>query len=173
MTTILKTSNGETMLLSHDTNSPRPYSLAFRVQGVKGIWMDLNKSWMIENVTKAHRWTGAKPWLEQHDHPFWKKFGDDAKTFGHGGMDFLVFHLFVESAKKIRRLKLMCMMRPLGRPLLLCRKPVLRPEVTLKFFQILPVADGQSESLTVSGANCMFLKKRTFFPKKPHFVLFF
>lgn len=100
VTTILKTSNGETVLLSHDTNLPRPYSLGFRVQGTKGIWMDVNKSVHIEGQSKAHAWEESKAWFEKYDHPLWKKFGDDAKTAGHGGMDFFVFHHFVESAKR-------------------------------------------------------------------------
>lgn len=100
VTTILKTSNGETILLSHDTNLPRPYSLGFRVQGTKGIWMDVNKSLMIEGKTKAHSWELAQPLLDQYDHPLWRRYGSDAKTAGHGGMDFFVFHHFVESAKQ-------------------------------------------------------------------------
>jgi len=100
VTTILKTSNGETILLSHDTNLPRPYSLGFRVQGTKGIWMDVNQSLMIEGKTKAHAWEKAQTWLDQYDHPLWEKYGADAKTAGHGGMDFFVFHHFVECAKR-------------------------------------------------------------------------
>ena len=100
VTTILKTSNGETMLLSHDTGLPRPYSLGFRVQGTKGIWMDVNKSLMLDGKTAAHKWEDAQTWLDRYDHPLWKKYGADAKTAGHGGMDFFVFHHFVECAKQ-------------------------------------------------------------------------
>jgi predicted dehydrogenase len=100
VTSVIKSSNGETFLLSHDTGLPRPYSLGFRVQGTKGIWMDVNKSLLIEGKTKAHAWEEAKTWLDQYDHPLWKKYGNDAKTAGHGGMDFFVFHHFVECAKR-------------------------------------------------------------------------
>ncbi|MCC7244532.1 MAG: Gfo/Idh/MocA family oxidoreductase [Saprospiraceae bacterium] len=100
VTSVLKTSNGETILLSHDTGLPRPYSLGFRVQGTRGIWMDVNKSLLIEGKTEPHRWKEAKEWLDQYDHPLWKRYGNDAKTAGHGGMDFFVFHHFVESAKR-------------------------------------------------------------------------
>jgi predicted dehydrogenase len=48
VTTMIKCANEETILLQHDTNLPRPYSLGFRVQGTKGIWMDVNKSIYIE-----------------------------------------------------------------------------------------------------------------------------
>lgn len=100
VTTIIKTANGETILLSHDTNLARPYSLGFRVQGTRGIWMDVNKSLLLDGKTKAHAWEPAQTWLDQYDHPLWKKYGADAKTAGHGGMDFFVFHHFIESAKR-------------------------------------------------------------------------
>lgn len=100
VTTIIKTSNGETVLLSHDTGLPRPYSLGFRVQGTKGIWMDVNKSLLLDGKTKAHAWEEAQSWLDRYDHPLWRRYGNDAKTAGHGGMDFFVFHHFVECAKR-------------------------------------------------------------------------
>ena len=62
--------NGETILLSHDTSLPRPYSLGFRVQGTRGLWMDVNHSIYIEGQSKQHdRWDDAQPWLEKYDHP--------------------------------------------------------------------------------------------------------
>jgi predicted dehydrogenase len=100
VTTVLKTVNGESVIISHDTNLPRPYSLGFRVQGTKGIWMDLNKSLMIEGKTAPHKWEDAQSWLDKYDHPLWQRYGADAKAGGHGGMDFFVFHHFVESAKR-------------------------------------------------------------------------
>ncbi len=100
VTTILKTSNEETILLSHDTGLPRPYSLGFRVQGSKGIWMDVNKSLLLAGKTKDHTWEEAKAWLDKYDHPLWRKYGEDAKAAGHGGMDFFVFHHFIESVKR-------------------------------------------------------------------------
>ena len=100
VTTIIKCANGETVLLSHDTNLPRPYSLGFRVQGTNGIWMDVNKSLLIDGKTKAHQWTKAEEWLTQYDHPLWKKYGKQAEGAGHGGMDFLLDNAFVECAKR-------------------------------------------------------------------------
>ncbi len=100
VTTQIQCSNGETVLLTHDTNLPRPYSLGFRVQGTHGIWMDVNKSLLIQGVTKDHAWEDAKSWLEKYDHPLWQKHGENAKTAGHGGMDFFVFNHFVECAKR-------------------------------------------------------------------------
>ncbi|MBS1916079.1 MAG: Gfo/Idh/MocA family oxidoreductase [Bacteroidetes bacterium] len=101
VTTHLKCANGETVLLQHDTNNPRPYSLGFRVQGTKGLWMDVNKSLYIEGVsTKEDAWEDAKPYLEKYDHPLWKRWSKETEGAGHGGMDFFVLHAFVESIKR-------------------------------------------------------------------------
>lgn len=101
VTTMISTSNNETILLQHDTNLPRPYSLGFRVQGTKGIWMDLNKSIYIEGQSKkAHQWDDAKEWLDKYDHPLWKKYGSDASGAGHGGMDWFVINAFIEAVKR-------------------------------------------------------------------------
>lgn len=62
--------------------------------------MDVNKSLSIEGKTAPHKWEEAQSWLDRYDHPLWKKYGADAKTAGHGGMDFFVFHHFVECAKQ-------------------------------------------------------------------------
>jgi predicted dehydrogenase len=99
VTTMIKCWNGETIMLQHDTNLPRPYSLGFRVQGTNGLWMDINKSIYVEGVSKAHRWEEAQPWLDKYDHPLWKKYGNDAQGAGHGGMDWFVLNAFVESVK--------------------------------------------------------------------------
>jgi len=101
VTTMIKCANGETVLLQHDTNLPRPYSLGFRVQGTKGLWMDVNHSLYIEGVSaKAHQWEEAKPYLDKYDHPLWQKWTADTEGAGHGGMDFFVLHAFIESIKR-------------------------------------------------------------------------
>ena len=101
ITTVIRTINGESIIVSHDTNLPRPYSLGFRVQGTEGIWMDINDSIYLENVSpQAHRWEDAAPYLEKYDHPLWKRYAERATGAGHGGMDFFVVHAFVESIKR-------------------------------------------------------------------------
>ncbi len=100
VTTMIRTVNGETIMLQHDTNLPRPYSLGFRVQGTKGLWMDVNKSIYLEGQsTKAHQWEEAKPYLDKYDHPLWKRWSMETENAGHGGMDFFVLHAFIESIK--------------------------------------------------------------------------
>jgi predicted dehydrogenase len=101
VTTMIRCANEETILLQHDTNLPRPYSLGFRVQGTKGIWMDINDGIYIEGQSKAgHAWDPADEWLTKYDHPLWKKYGSDAAGAGHGGMDWFVLNAFVEAVKR-------------------------------------------------------------------------
>jgi len=100
VTTQIACENGETVLLTHDTSLPRPYSLGFRVQGTGGIWMDLNQSIYLEGKSpEAHKWEPAQPWLDRYDHPLWRKHGERAAGGGHGGMDFFVVRAFVEALK--------------------------------------------------------------------------
>jgi predicted dehydrogenase len=101
VTTMIHTRNGETVMVSHDTNLPRPYSLAFRVQGTRGLWMNDNGSIYIEGVSpEARRWEPFGPYQDEYDHPLWKRFADDARGAGHGGMDFFVMNAFVEAVKR-------------------------------------------------------------------------
>ena len=101
VTTMINCANGETVLLSHDTHLPRPYSLGFRVQGTKGLWMDVAKSVYIENQSKQDdEWDSVDDWFKKYDHPLWKKNEGKALGAGHGGMDWFVFNGFVEAVKQ-------------------------------------------------------------------------
>lgn len=101
VTTQIKCANGETILLQHDTNSPRPYSLGFRVQGTEGLWMDVNNSIYVQDKSaKDDEWDKANEWLEKYDHPLWQRWSKSTAGAGHGGMDFFVIHAFVESIKR-------------------------------------------------------------------------
>lgn len=99
ITSTIETANGESIIVTHDCNLPRPYSLGFRVQGANGLWEKDGDRMYIEGVSDPHRWDASKEWLEKYDHPLWKKYGEHAMGAGHGGMDFFVIHAFVESAK--------------------------------------------------------------------------
>lgn len=101
--TMMNCANGETILLTHDTHLPRPYSIGFRVQGTKGIWMDVAKGVHIEGQSRPHQWDPVDQWVQEYDHPLWKKYANDASGAGHGGMDWFVFNAFVESVKQRRQ----------------------------------------------------------------------
>lgn len=99
VTTMIRTQNEESIVLIHDTSSPRPYSLNFRVQGTQGLWMDDLQQIHIEGKTSPHRWESDTQWMEKYDHPLWQKYSEAAKSAGHGGMDFFVLNAFVECCK--------------------------------------------------------------------------
>lgn len=99
--TMINCANGETVLLTHDTHLPRPYSIGFRVQGTKGLWMDVNQSVYIDHESKKNdAWDPAKEWFDKYDHPLWKKYEANASNAGHGGMDWFVFNAFVQAVKQ-------------------------------------------------------------------------
>ena len=102
ITTVIKCSNGETLVLTHDTSLPRPYSRGGRVQGTKGIWMEDNKSIYIEGVTPEHEWENFYEFIKKNDyeHPMWAEYQNSGIKSGHGGMDYLVIREFVKSAAK-------------------------------------------------------------------------
>ena len=103
VTTHIKCANGETILLQHDTNLPRPYSLGYRVQGTNGLWMQVNKGIYVEGVSpKHHEWDDQQSWLDKYDHPLWKRWAnkENEKAAGHGGIAFFVLHGFIEAVKR-------------------------------------------------------------------------
>ncbi len=102
VTTTITTARGESIIVTHDVNLPRPYSLGFRMQGTGGI-IDFDyhtRRLFIEGQTKDHWWEEADPHLEKYDHPLWKKFEKEAEGGGHGGMDFFMDRAFVEAVKR-------------------------------------------------------------------------
>jgi len=102
ITSTIETTNGETIIVTHDCNSPRPYSLGFRVQGAAGLTeFDAHmKRIYVEGKSPEHRWEDMDAYLEKYDHPLWKKHGEYAMGSGHGGMDFFVDNAFVEIVKR-------------------------------------------------------------------------
>lgn len=105
--TQIQCANGETILLTHDVSSPRPYNLGFRVQGTEGLWQDFGSGgknqghiYFQKEMNHSHKWDDTEKWLTEHDHPLWVKYGASAEGAGHGGMDFFVDHAFIECIKR-------------------------------------------------------------------------
>jgi predicted dehydrogenase len=104
--TIIKSANGETILLTHDCTLPRPYSRGGRIQGTRGIWMEDNRSIYIEGSSPndpaswTHPWESDKAYMEKYKHPLWKDYEEYGLRGGHGGMDYLALRGFVESVQE-------------------------------------------------------------------------
>jgi hypothetical protein len=86
---LIKTVNGRTIYVAHDTNLPRPYSRINLVQGTKGIFQGYPDRVYVEGRSPAHRWEPASEYLDEFDHPLWKDIAERAAGAGHGGMDYM------------------------------------------------------------------------------------
>ncbi|MFH0992642.1 MAG: Gfo/Idh/MocA family oxidoreductase [bacterium] len=91
VTTLLKTKRGETIVIKHDTNNPRPYSRDILVQGTGGIARKYPdpKVYIEGKSAKPHQWDPVDEWMKQYNHPVWIQMQEQSKGAGHGGMDFI------------------------------------------------------------------------------------
>ena len=99
VTTLLHTVNGETVILKHDTNSPRPYSRDILVQGTKGIIRKYpDPKIYIEGRSEPHTWEEIDGYLQEFNHPLWIQTEDKTKeAAGHGGMDYLEDYRLIQA----------------------------------------------------------------------------
>ena len=100
ITTSIRCANGETIVLTHDTSSPRPYSRGGRVQGTCGLWMEDLHALHIEGRPGGESWEPMSNFWEEYEHPLWKKTKATDYTGGHGGMDWLVMRAFLEAVRR-------------------------------------------------------------------------
>jgi len=90
ITTLIRTVKGQTIVITHDTNSPRPYTRNILVQGTKGIVRKYPQGKIhIEGKSPAHRWEELKDYYEEYDHPLYKQLSAEGQGLGHGSMDYM------------------------------------------------------------------------------------
>lgn len=93
-TSLIKTINGRTIMVQHDTTTPRPYSRHNLIQGTNGVFAGFPNRIAIEKGGNGnfHKWDmDMSKWYDKYDHPLWQRMGKEAeKNGGHGGMDFLM-----------------------------------------------------------------------------------
>jgi hypothetical protein len=101
VTTILKTSRGETIVVTYDNYLPRPYSRDYSLQGTGGIWSGSYQARGIYFEGKSpgkHQWekdAAYDGYFSKFDHPMWKQEGAKAASSGHGGIDYFTIKEFV------------------------------------------------------------------------------
>jgi predicted dehydrogenase len=103
ITTVIKTQKGETVTITHDTNSPRPYSNNMMIQGTKGLWLyhrALCNSLHVEGRSPDHKWEAWEKYIPEFEHPLWKKFLSDGVQGDHGGAGYLKLRSFIECVKR-------------------------------------------------------------------------
>ena len=100
-TSLIETENGLTVTLYHDSGTPRPYDLIFRVQGTKGIYMGtLDKIYLEDVSPESHQWEPFEPYMEKHAHPLWDDLEAEAlANGGHGGCDYITLYEFVKAVR--------------------------------------------------------------------------
>ncbi|MDK1288928.1 Gfo/Idh/MocA family protein [Pseudoalteromonas umbrosa] len=94
-TTMIKTVKGRSIVVQHDTTTPRPYSRHNLIQGTNGVFAGFPNRIALEQGGRGsfHDWDeDMNYWYDKYDHPLWVKMGKEAeRNGGHGGMDFLMF----------------------------------------------------------------------------------
>ncbi|MDR0814815.1 MAG: Gfo/Idh/MocA family oxidoreductase [Bacteroidales bacterium] len=91
--TLIRTVNGHTLLVVHDTTSPRPYDRIHKISGTKGYAVKYPEE-KIALEPHAHGFLNPEEFkaiMAQYEHPLSKYIGEKAKAVGgHGGMDFIM-----------------------------------------------------------------------------------
>ncbi|MFK8029997.1 MAG: Gfo/Idh/MocA family protein [Gammaproteobacteria bacterium] len=99
-TSLIKTKKGRTIMVQHDTTTPRPYSRHNLIQGTNGVFAGFpNRIALEDGMLKPpqdeerasfHKWDyDMEPWFAKYDHPLYLRIGEQSvKQGGHGGMDF-------------------------------------------------------------------------------------
>ena len=106
-TSLIKTAKGRSIVVQHDTTTPRPYSRHNLIQGTNGVFagfpnrIALEESDLIHPDRAAwsyHYWEhDLTPWQERYEHPLYVRMGERSTAQGgHGGMDFLMCWRIIE-----------------------------------------------------------------------------
>ena len=107
-TVLLQLEDGRTAINFHDTQSWHPRDDGHKYHGTKGmvrwpfpgegsIWL-LDRHW-DGKTTHAEKWHSLNPFLDEFDHPLWKRHGARALEFGHNGADWMEMRGWVESVR--------------------------------------------------------------------------
>jgi predicted dehydrogenase len=91
--TLIRTVNGHTLLVVHDTTSPRPYDRIHKISGTKGFAVKYPEE-RIALDPHAHKFLNPEDFkaiMAQYEHPLTTYFSKQGKEVaGHEGMDFIM-----------------------------------------------------------------------------------
>lgn len=97
-TTVVRTLQGKTIMIQHDTTSPQPYSRIHKISGTQGMAV----KWPEEQIAlepNAHEPLKKEDFdalMKKYEHPLAIQMGEKAKKVGgHGGMDFIMDYRLV------------------------------------------------------------------------------
>jgi predicted dehydrogenase len=90
-TTHVRTEKGKTIMIQHDTTTPRPYSRIHLISGTKGVAVKYPEP---GKIALGHEWFDEAEMTklqDQYSPEIVKRVGEMAKKIGgHGGMDFMM-----------------------------------------------------------------------------------
>lgn len=93
-TSIIKTDLGRTVMIQHDTTSPRPYTRHNLISGTTGTLAGFPTRVALDpEGNGAHHWVEGgelQDVYREHDHPLYTGLMERARGGGHGGMDFIM-----------------------------------------------------------------------------------
>jgi len=102
-TTVIRTMKGKTIMIQHDTTSPRPYSRIHLISGTKGMAVKYPEPG-IALEPAAHEFLKKENFealMKKHEHPLVTQMGEKAKKVGgHGGMDFIMDYRLIYCLRK-------------------------------------------------------------------------
>ena len=106
VTTILTTSEGQSVRLTLDTTLPRPYSRGLELHGTRGWFSQDNMSVFTDADHKEsdhfkwkNFWGNYSQYEEKYMPTLWREYLDAGIKKGHGGMDFLVLDSFLSAVR--------------------------------------------------------------------------
>ncbi len=99
-TSLIKTKLGRTIMLQHDTTTPRPYTRLHHIQGTRATFKGFPDRIYVEGRTEGHRWEDLDSYRAEFEHPLWRRLEKDAAGAGHGGVDYLEDFRLIESLRK-------------------------------------------------------------------------
>ena len=98
--TLIRTVHGQTILITHDTNLPRPYSRKILLQGTRGIVRKYPQQLIhIEGRSPEHQWEDLATYQAQFEHPLWTALTERSRGAGHGGMDFIEDYRLIQALR--------------------------------------------------------------------------
>jgi predicted dehydrogenase len=108
-TSLIKTARGRTIVLQHDTVSPRPYSRVNLVSGTRGTFRGYPDRLFLDGQEPHDEWQHleedpekreAGGVEERFEDPLWRRLREAAKGSGHGGMDYVMSWRLVQCLKE-------------------------------------------------------------------------
>ncbi|MBV9441407.1 MAG: Gfo/Idh/MocA family oxidoreductase [Acidobacteriaceae bacterium] len=100
-TSLIKTVNGLTVNLQHDTSNPHPYDRLNTIAGTKGVFKDYPPRIYFDGQPGGEEYGTIDQYKDRYEHPLWRKQGEIARKLGgHGGMDFIMVYRLTQCMRK-------------------------------------------------------------------------